>query len=124
MVTYVLVDSVGNMDRNPKERRSLMATQTATRLAAWPVYLEEELRAVPEVVGAFATLDRNSIRLLVFVSNYNDAVLDKVLNIEDRFGSLYRDGTFLFEVLAAPREGSPADVVPGAKQIYYSDVRA
>ena len=96
-----------------------MATQTATRLAAWPVYLEEELRAVPEVQCAFATLEGNAIRLLVFVSDYNDRVLDKVFDVEDRFASLYRDGMFLFEVLAVPKKGYPADVVPGAKPIYY-----
>lgn len=101
-----------------------MATQTATRLAAWPVYLEEELQAVPEVVAAFATLDRNAVRLLVFISDYNDTVLDKVLDIEDKFASLYREGTFLFEILAAPKERTLASVVPGAKQIYYNPVPA
>jgi hypothetical protein len=96
-----------------------VATQNATRLAAWPVYLEEELRAVPEVVSAFAVLEGNAVRLLVFVSIYNDQVLDKVLDIEDKFASLYSDGMFVFEILAAPEHGSPAAVVPGAKQIYY-----
>lgn len=109
------------MDAN---RRIPMATQTVSRLAAWPVYLEEELRAVPEVECAFVTLDRSAVRLLIFVSEYSDAVLDKVLNIEDRFSSLYRNGTFLFEVLAMPQHGSPADVVRGAKQIYYCAVPA
>jgi hypothetical protein len=37
---------------------------------------------------------------------------------------LYRNGTFLFEILAMPKKGSPADVVPGAKQIYYCAVPA
>ena len=101
-----------------------MATQTVSRLAAWPVYLEEELQAVPEVACAFLTLDGSAVRVLVFVSNYNDAVLDKVLSIEDRFASLYRNGTFVFEVLAMPKNGSPAEVVPGAKQIYYCAVPA
>ena len=101
-----------------------MATQTVTILAGWPVYLEEELQAVPEVVSAFATLEHNSVRLLVFVSEYNDSVLDKVLNVEDRFASLYREGTFLFEILAAPHHGSPASVVPGAKAIYNAAVPA
>jgi hypothetical protein len=108
------------MFSDPKERRDSMATQTATRLAAWPVYLEEELQAVPEVVGAFAALDRNAVRLIIFVSEYNDTVLNRVLDIEDRFASLYREGTFLFDILAAPKGGSPATVVPGAKQIYYT----
>lgn len=101
-----------------------MATQTTTRLAAWPVYLEEELQAVPEVVSAYATLDRNAVRLLVFVSEYSDAVLDRVLDVEDRFASLYREGTFLFEILAAPKDASLSSVVPGAKPIYYSSVPA
>ncbi len=96
-----------------------MATQIAIRLAAWPVYLEEELRAIPEVVSAFAKLEGNSVRLLVFVSEYNDDVIDRVLTVEDHFASLYRDAMFAFEVLAAPKQGSPADVVPGVKQIYY-----
>lgn len=101
-----------------------MATQTVSRLAAWPVYLEEELQAVSEVACAFLTLDGSAVRILVFVSEYNDAVLDKVLSIEDRFASLYRNGTFLFEVLAMPKKGTPAEVVPGAKQIYYCAVPA
>jgi hypothetical protein len=101
-----------------------MVTQTATRLAAWPVYLEEELRAVPEVSCAFATIERNAVRLLVFVSEYNDHVLDRVLEVEDRFASLYQDGLFLFEILATPKTGAPADVVPGAKPIYYCAVPA
>lgn len=101
-----------------------VATQITTRLAAWPVYLEEELQAVPEVVSAFATLERNAVRLLIFVSKYDDAVLDRVLDVEDRFASLYSEGTFLFEILAAP-QGKPATaVVPGAKPIYYSAVPA
>jgi hypothetical protein len=94
-----------------------MATQTESRLVTWPVYLEKELQAIPEVACAFATLEGSAVRLLVFVPDYSDAVLDKVLNIEDRFASLYRNGTFLFEILAMPKKDSPADVVPGAKQL-------
>jgi hypothetical protein len=107
------------MFTDQKERRSPVATQTATRLAAWPVYLEEELRAVSEVQCAFATLEGSAVRLLVFVSDYNDRVLNKVLYVEDRFASMYPGAIFLFEILAVPRKGSPADVVPGAKPIYY-----
>jgi len=101
-----------------------MATQIATRLAAWPVYLEEELRAVPEVVSAFAKLEGNSVRLLVFVCEYNDDVIDRVLSVEDRFASLYSDAMFVFEILAAPKQGPAGEVVPGAKQIYYSSKAA
>ncbi len=96
-----------------------MATQTATRLAAWPVYLEEELRPISEVLGVYATLQGSAIRLLVFVSDYRDEVIEKVLAVEEKFASFYPDAPFLFEVLAIPKQGSPADVVPGATQVYY-----
>ena len=107
------------MSRKTKDNVSSMATQTAARLAAWPVYLQEELQEIPEVVAAFASLEGYTVRLRIFVHNYGDEVIDKILDVEDRFAEVYRQ-TFLFDVLASPASGSLADVVPGAKQIYFN----
>lgn len=96
-------------------------TSAIPTVASWPVYLEEQLRAIPEVSSAFVGMDvGNAIRLVIFVSTYTDEILEKVIDVEDRFTDLYRDQRFRFDILANPQEGSPRDVVPGFKQIYFS----
>lgn len=91
-------------------------------LAGWPVYLKQELSSIPEVVSAFVAFDGpTSMRVVVFVSQYTDDILDKVLDVEDHFTSAYRgrDERFRFDILATPRHGNAADVVPGVTQVYY-----
>lgn len=99
-------------------------TSTIPSVAAWPMYLREELRAIPEVSSAFVGSAAQDIRLVIFVSPYNDEVIDKILNVEDRFSELYRGQRFRFDILANPKEGSPADVVPGVEQIFSAPVSA
>jgi hypothetical protein len=96
-------------------------TTAVPSVAAWPVYLEEQLRAIPEVSSAFVGMDLgNAIRLVIFVSKYTDEILERVMDVEDRFTDLYRDQQFRFDILAMPEQGSPLDVVPGVKPIYFS----
>ncbi len=96
-------------------------TTTLPSVASWPVYLEEQLRNIPEVFSAFVGLDAcNAMRLVIFLSTYTDEVLEKVLDVEDRFAELYRNQQFTFDILAKPEHGFPQDVVAGLKPIYSS----
>jgi hypothetical protein len=99
----------------------------SANVAAWPVYLEQELRSIPQVLSAFVAVDGpTSIRLLIFVSDYNDEIIEKVLDVEDRFMDAYkgREERFTFDVLANPQHISAADLVPGVTQIYYRSASA